>query len=504
MATYQSVLSKVFAATLPSSKARAKADQLAGQVVDFERAMSAIVPSSEDNSDVTKYYNSMSLAEADKLAPSLGLQHVITTLLPPDAEHDRMVVSFPDLIKKVEGIVKATSRETIQAYLVWFVLSTIYSTVIAPEVEPVRVFFNEFYGRDPTAFPERWRTCQDGVSNRHTIGWILGRFYANKYFSGNSLELAKSIVAYMKTQYANSIKSLPWLDAPVRAYALKKLDAVDALLGFPEKLPVNLSDPEAVRAFYAPVKMGDSYFNNTLALARFGNGRRWAAMNTPWDRDEFQMTPQTVNAYGDPRSNQIAFPAAFLQPPYFHKDLPAFMNFAVMGFTVGHEISHNFDVNGRNYDVNGAFGDSWWTNKTNAEFAARAQCFVDQYNNFTVPNRDGTPLHVDGRMTLSENIADAGGVDTSFQAWKRYVADRTPGGVDATLPGLEAYSHDQLFFVAYANGFCTSATPNGLIEQVSGDSHSPGRFRVTGPLMNSRHFRETFGCASKEPTCKIW
>ncbi|KAL8367338.1 hypothetical protein RB595_009031 [Gaeumannomyces hyphopodioides] len=504
MASYQSAMSKVFAAILPSADARAKADQLANQVVDFEKAVSAITPPFIDLFDVNKYYNIMSLEETDKLAPSLGMKHVISTLSPPDFKNDRLLTSFPEFIPKVEAIVNTTSKETIQAYLSWNVVNQFYRYVTAPEIEPLRVFTNELQGRDPTAFPARWRTCLNEVSGINGLGWILGRFYANDYFSGNSLLLMQSIVAYMKTQYANSIKSLTWLDGPVRDYALKKLDAVGTLLGFPEKLPVNVSDAESVRAFYAPLKIDDSYFNNTIATVQFSNALPWDQLNTPYDRDVFEMTPQTVNAYNSPNSNLIAFPAAILQTPYFHKDLPAYMNFAVTGFTVGHEISHSFDNNGRSFGADGAYGDSWWTNRTNAEYAARSQCFIDQYANFSVPNTDGTPLHLNGEQTLAENIADAGGVDTGFLAWKQYVTEKAPGGVDATLPGLEAYSHEQMYFIAYANGWCGAARPNALISQVFSDSHSPAQFRVTGPLMNSKYFRETFGCASKEPTCKIW
>ena len=172
------------------------------------------------------------------------------------------------------------------------------------------------------------------------------------------------------------------------------------------------------------------------------------------------------------------------------------------GFTAGHEISHSFDDHGRDFDSDGAYGPSWWTPATNAAYEARSQCFIEQYGNFTVPGLDGKPLHINGQQTLGENIADSGGVDNSFLAWRQSVADR--GTPDQDLPGLEGWNHDQLFFIAYANGWCSNAPPNALVQQVYGDGHSPARFRVTGPIMDSRYFRETFGCASKEPTCKIW
>jgi endothelin-converting enzyme len=275
-----------------------------------------------------------------------------------------------------------------------------------------------------------------------------------------------------------------------------------SLMGYPDKLPVNVTDAAAVVDYYKGVNISESFFDNNLAFAERATRREWARLGKPYDTAEWHMTPQTVNAYNDPNSNQIAFPAAILQAPYFNVDLPSYLNYAVTGMTAGHEISHGFDYHGREFGADGAFGESWWTNKTDAEYIKRSDCFVQQYNNFTVEGLDGKPLHVNGRQTLDENIADAGGVDSAFLAWKQYVKDR--GTPDEDLPGLEGWSHDQLFFLAYANSWCGNARPRALVQQIYGDVHSPSQFRVTGPVMNSRYFRETFQCASKEPTCKIW
>ena len=214
------------------------------------------------------------------------------------------------------------------------------------------------------------------------------------------------------------------------------------------------------------------------------------------------MTAQTVNAYNDINSNVIAFPAAILQIPYFHADIPSYLNFGATGWTVGHEVSHAFDNNGRAYDADGRYGSDWWTNRTDAEFRRLSQCFIDQYGNFSVDGLDGKPLHLDGRQTLGENIADAGGIDTAFLAWQQHRIDHPDQ--DADLVGLERWTHEQLYFIAFANSWCSVQTKGALISQVYTDPHAPAKFRVKGSLQNSRYFREHFNCPVKEPTCKIW
>jgi endothelin-converting enzyme len=232
------------------------------------------------------------------------------------------------------------------------------------------------------------------------------------------------------------------------------------------------------------------------------NQRGWDKLPTPFDRTEWQMTPQTVNAYNDINSNVIAFPAAILQIPYFHADIPSYLNFGATGWTVGHEVSHAFDNHGREFDSDGKYGDDWWTNRTDTEFTRLSQCFVEQYANYTVEGLDGSPLHLDGEQTLGENIADAGGIDTAFLAWQKHRKDYPEQDTD--LPGLEKWSHEQLFFIGFANSWCSSTSKQSLIQQVFADVHSPSKFRVKGTLENSKYFKEHFNCPVKEPKCKIW
>lgn len=192
-----------------------------------------------------------------------------------------------------------------------------------------------------------------------------------------------------------------------------------------------------------------------------------------------------------------------MQFPVFSVSVPQYLSYGAFGAVSGHELSHAFDSTGRHYDQNGNYTD-WWTDKTVANFKAKAQCFVDQYSNFTVENRDPAqaPLHVNGRLTLGENIADAGGLSAAFQAWK--VRQAESPSANEQLPGLGYFTADQLFFVSYSNWWCGKSRRETAIQRIYTDPHAPKWARVLGTMANSREFRDSFQCAQKEPVCELW
>lgn len=229
------------------------------------------------------------------------------------------------------------------------------------------------------------------------------------------------------------------------------------------------------------------------------------------------MTAPTVNAYYSGVENEIAFPAGILQPPLFSAELPAYINYGGFGSIAGHELSHGFDDQGRKLDASGR-NRHWWTNATVAEYTKRAECFVDQYDGFSVTGAGDKQLNVSGNLTLGENIADAGGVSISFAAWQaKYNASSvtTKNSVEGEgkekdnllLPGFENTvftSPERMFYLAFGNMWCTKATPAALTRNVLTDTHSPGNIRIRGTLENSRGFLEAFDCPVKEPKCELW
>ena len=259
-------------------------------------------------------------------------------------------------------------------------------------------------------------------------------------------------------------------------------------------------DPPTLLAYYRSVNITPTnFFSNSLSMSHFEVAREWSALGRPVDRDEWGMTVPTVNAYYNPPGNEIVFPAGIMQFPVFDVNVPKYLSYGAFGSVSGHELSHAFDSTGRHYDQNGNYTD-WWTNKTVAGFQDHAECFVDQYHKFTVPGPDDKPLHVNGRLTLGENIADAGGVTAAFAAWKK----RRTESPDQDLPGLDHFTHEQLFFVSYANWWCGKSRKETAISRIYTDPHAPKWARILGTMANSRDFKQSFKCPEREPVCELW
>lgn len=266
-----------------------------------------------------------------------------------------------------------------------------------------------------------------------------------------------------------------------------------------------MTDPVSLQAYYADVEVTGSFVHNYREFRNDTLARSFAALGRPTDRTKWGMYATTVNAYYSPALNEIAFPAAILQLPIFHGDLPSAVNYGAFGSIAGHEVSHAFDNSGRRYDGAGRYRD-WWTGDTAAEFERRAGCFIAQYDNMTVTvpgNASFAGVRVRGNNTLGENIADAAGLAAAFDAWQTYRA--TLARPEPGLPELDGvFTDEQLFFVATGNLYCAKMTPAMLQEQVRVDVHSPERARVLGLMQNSRGFKEAFKCPQKEPVCELW
>lgn len=242
-----------------------------------------------------------------------------------------------------------------------------------------------------------------------------------------------------------------------------------------------------------------SYFDNTVAAAEFESNRQLNKIQKPVDRKEWLMTPQMVNAYYNPLMNEIVFPAGILQPPFFHRDYPAAMNYGGIGGVIGHELTHGFDDQGRKFDPSGQLRE-WWEPEVVEKFQARAECVDSFYSSYEVE----PGVHVNGKLTLGENIADIGGVKEAYAAFKAW--EKRNGTPEPLVEGL---TNDQLFFVSWGQVWCTLATPERERLQVTTDPHSPSRFRVLGPLSNNPDFAGAFGCAEGTPMnpvnrCEVW
>ncbi|USP78574.1 hypothetical protein yc1106_05848 [Curvularia clavata] len=466
-------------------------------IVDLEKKLAAASPSEEEREDVTKYYNPMHIDEATALAPEIELKALLEAQAPKGTKVERVIVMSPKYLKDLSTILVATPKDVLQSYFVWKAVQSFSSYVEADAVKPYRRFSNVLSGKDPDSAPERWRTCVGHVDN--SLGWILSRFFVEKAFSAKAKTFGDTIVKDIKTEFTKKLNAAEWMDDDTTKKAVEKVHNIVQKIGYPTKSP-DIMDPSTLQKYYASVNVSsDAFFENAVASRHFSFEQEWSAFGKPVDRDQWDMTVPTVNAYYNPPGNEIVFPAGIMQFPVFDVDIPAYMSYGAFGSVAGHELSHAFDSTGRHYDQNGNYTD-WWSNATVDAFKHKTECFVEQYSNFTVPGPEDKPLHVNGRLTLGENIADAGGLSAAFQAWKRRSAE-TP---NQNLPGLDYFTQEQMFFVSYSNWWCGKSRKDTAINRIYTDPHAPMWARILGTMANSREFKESFQCKVKEPQCQIW
>lgn len=327
----------------------------------------------------------------------------------------------------------------------------------------------------------------------------MGRFYIEQAFSQNAREFGEQIVEEIKDQYVAVFKKANWMDEETREMAMKKLKNTLIQIGYPIRSP-NTTDPEDLHQYYKDLHIGSSYFRNIIELGRFSTKELWKKLTEPTDRYQWSMSPASVNAYNSHILNKVVFPTAIMQFPVFDTELPSYVSYGSFGSVAGHEISHSFDDSGRKFDEKGAYR-NWWTDRTLDEFKKRSQCFVHQYSNFTVPDPfGGENIHLDGELTLGEVLADTVGLKVSYDAWNQ----RRQSYPDQSLPGLDYFTHEQLFFVFFSLWYCGEQRPESLVNQVLSDPHPPAPYRVIGTLQNSAAFKEAFNCPIKEPECELW
>jgi len=314
------------------------------------------------------------------------------------------------------------------------------------------------------------------------------------------------MVENLRAAFKELVTETDWMDAETQVKAQEKADMMLQLIGYPDWL----KDNDAVDQYYGDANIESSvFFEKVLSMKRWSAKQELITLREEPQRDIWLMHPAIVNAWYSPNHNTITFPAGILQPPFFKGGWPRYLNFGAIGMVIGHEITHGFDDQGRQYDGTGN-ASPWWSDETIQAFSGEAQCFIDQYENYTVPELidilGEEDAHLNGKNTQGENIADNGGIRETYRAYLRSVESE---GAEPRLPGLTQFTPEQLLFVSYAQVWCEIQTPESLLGQVLSDPHSPGRFRVVGPLGNSEDFQKEFNCPAdaamnRPEKCKLW
>jgi len=460
-----------------------QAQQEADAVVAFETQLAEASRSAEQMREYDKLHNRLNAAGLVKLAPGLPWKATFAAL--GDAQLEAINVMTPEFFEALDKTVAEAPIETLRAYL-RVQLGSATAALLPDEVYQASF---DFFDRTLTGQQEpqpRWKRCVSATEA--AVGQALGRLYVAERFTGRSKEIVLSMIGDITDAFAAGLPGLDWMDEPTRKAAIGKKEALRFRIGY----------PNAWRD-YSSLAMDGGHFANVVAARRFESERQIEKVGKPLDRDDWSWNPQVVNAGYDPLRNDHTYPAGILQPPFFHKDYPAPMNYGAIGYVIGHELTHGFDDQGRKFDAGGHLTD-WWTPASVEKFEERAQCVADAYDTFEVE----PGIHVNGELTLGENIADIGGLKESWNAFQAWKARQTK-----PVEGLAGLTADQLFFVSAAQVWCTDVAPEYSRMLVQVDPHSPSDARVLRTMQNQPSFARAFSCeegAPMNPTakCEVW
>jgi putative endopeptidase len=468
----------------------AKADSDAKAVMNLETSLAKNSMGIVDRRDPNKVYHLMPVDEFAAEAPGLMLKQVITQTGVPPVQS--LNVATPDFFKGLQAIVQQTDLDTIKTYLR-------IRLVDSEAMRLPKAFDDEhfnFYGRQLQGTPqqeERSKRCVNATDQ--SLGEILGKFYVAEYFAGDSKARTLQLVKEIEASMDRDLDQIDWMSPETKTKAKQKLQMVANKIGYPNKW----------RDYSTLTIQRDEPMGNSLRAREFDMAYQLGKIGKPVNRDEWDMTPPTVNAYYDPSMNDINFPAGILQPAFYDKRAGDDTNYGHIGAVVGHELTHGFDDQGRQFDGKGNLVD-WWTEADGKRFQDRADCLVKQYD--AIPAIDD--LHVNGKLTLGENTADNGGLRLAFMA---FMAQATAANGNSGQPNLnqkqDGLTPVQHLFVGWAQNWCSTMRPELIRMRVQTDPHSPDRIRANAVVMNMQEFGEAFSCKRGQPMypakmCRVW
>ena len=441
----------------PRAKAR--------DIMVFETEVARVQWPIEKRRDVDATYNPRTKAQLLAFAPGFPWQSFFESS--EIGSRQDLVLSEIDAIKDLSALFKKTTLPTLKAYLTFHYLSD-HASYLPKKFDDARF---DFYGRTLRGQPqqrERWKRAVDEVND--SLGEQVGQVYVAKYFPPESKAMMQQLVANLRASLSERIDQLDWMTPQTKQRAHEKLATFTPKIGYPDRWK-DYSGLEVKR---------NDLLGNVRRAAQWHWRYQVARLDKPVDRDEWQMTPQEINAYYNPLNNEIVFPAAILQPPFFDPKADAAVNYGGIGAVIGHEIGHGFDDQGRKFGPDGSLKD-WWTQQDAEEFTKRVQRLIAQFSAYeALPG-----LHVNGANTVGENIGDLGGLNMAYHAYQLSLKGQP-------APVIDGLTGDQRFFLSWAQVWRTKYRDGVLREIVMSDVHSPAQFRVNGPLPNIDAWYQAF------------
>lgn len=458
-------------------------------IYELEYKMAKVSMNATESRNIEAQNNPMSISDIKVLAPNIDWDKYLLDLGVTDT--DTIIVSQPDFIKEMSVIMADKNATLWKDYLTWNILNN-YASVLHNEV--VATDF-DFYGKTLSGTEvnrPRWKRTL-GATNG-ALGEAIGKLYVDAVFPPEAKVTAKEMVDNILKAMEARINNLDWMTAETKVKAVEKLNAFNVKIGYPDKW----KDYSSLGVKSA--SEGGTFAGNMLATKMWNYEDQLSKLHLPVDKDEWHMNPQRVNAYYSPLNNEIVFPAAILQPPFFDFQADAPVNFGGIGAVIGHEISHGFDDKGSQFDKDGNFV-NWWSDEDRTQFMERGKKLVEQFNTYEVLDS----LYINGELTLGENIGDLGGINLAYDGLQMYYAEK---GMTDTIDG---FSPNERFFLSWATIWRTKFRDQALRQQVLTNTHSPGMYRAYVPLTNIDSFYETFNLKEgdgmyrkEEDRVKIW
>ncbi len=432
--------------------------------------------------DPQKVYHKMTVAELAALCPFLPWKLYFQRIQAP--AFDSLNVAEPDFFRALQDVVTSASLDDLKTYLRWHYIHANAELLPQPFVEESF----SFYGKTLTGAKEmlpRWKRCVSYTDR--ALGDALGQKFVEETFGEQGKKRTLELVHQIENAMNQDLKQVDWMTPETKKQAFHKLEAVANKIGYPDHWK-SYATVDIVR--------GDALGNSNRAR-EFAFRRDLNKIGKPVDRQEWGMTPPTVNAYYDPQMNNINFPAGILQPPFYDNSQDDAVNYGGIGAVIGHELTHGFDDEGRQFDAAGNLQD-WWTPEDAKEFEKRAQCFIDEYSSF----EPFPGVHLNGKLTLGENSADNGGLRLAFMALMDTLKGSEP-------PKIDGFTAGQRFFLGFGQIWCQNQTEQVARLRATVDPHSPGKFRVNGVVQNMPEFQKAFGCRVgmpmvRNPACRVW
>jgi putative endopeptidase len=428
--------------------------------------------------DPNAVYHKLSLAEFQRMTPHIDWRGYLAAV--GGAHATTVNVRTPAFFTALDSLLTAVPLDDWKSYLRWHAAASAAPT-LGPSFVAEDFRFNSTVMRGVEEQEPRWRRC--ATATNAALGWAVGEEYVKRTFTSEARARAVQMVDNLVTALRERIAQLDWMSAATKQQATAKLDAFLRKVAY----------PDTWRDYSALLIKPGAYYENVAAAAEWNRRRAWARLGKPVDRTEWTMVPPTVNANYSPTLNQIQFPAGILQPPFFDPNADDAVNYGGIGAVIGHEMSHGFDDQGRQFDAEGNLR-NWWTAEDAAKYKTEAQRIVDQFNAYTVVD---SATHVNGRLTLGENIGDLGGLTIAYSALEKALAAKRARG--ERIAAIDGFTPEQRFFLSWAQIWREIQRPEAERLQVATNPHSPAKWRVNGPLSNMTEFKQAWGCKDGDP-----